>query len=154
MTLKEHYKNRLFSNLSESGPRIYVGRGEWESLTPQSDRPSFSGKDKRDERWTPPAGYTVPKSSQPFSSFLSSPKTPSTYTRVPSAERIAADAAADKAELEAKRSTTRRLLNTVHHFSREHGIQLGPEHIEGIDFTDPNIDVQSHIRTISSRLGL
>lgn len=54
-----------------------------------------------------------------------------------------------KAERENK---TRNLLATVHHFSREHGIPLRSEHIEGIDFTDPNI--QSHIRTISSRLGL
>jgi hypothetical protein len=56
------------------------------------------------------------------------------------------------AEEKAKKETTRRLLNTVHYFSREHGIQLEPKHIEGIDFSDPNF--QSHIDTVSSRLGL
>lgn len=55
-------------------------------------------------------------------------------------------------EEKTKREATRRLLNTVHHFSREHGIQLKAEHIEGIDFSDSNF--AGHIKTISSRLGI
>lgn len=45
---------------------------------------------------------------------------------------------------------TRNLLDTIHHFSREHDIELKPEHIEGIDFSNP--DIKSHIAEITRRL--
>lgn len=47
---------------------------------------------------------------------------------------------------------TRNLLDTVHHFSRNHNISLTPEHIEGLDFSNP--DIESHIKEISRRLGI
>lgn len=47
---------------------------------------------------------------------------------------------------------TQNLLDTVHHFSRNHNISLAPEHIEGLDFSNP--DIRLHIREISRRLGI
>ena len=47
---------------------------------------------------------------------------------------------------------TQNLLDTIHHFSRNHNISLSPEHIEGLDFSNP--DIRSHIREISRRLGI
>lgn len=50
-----------------------------------------------------------------------------------------------------RRARIRNLLDTVHHFSRNHGIELKPEHIEGIDFNNP--DIRLHIAEIARRLG-
>ena len=47
---------------------------------------------------------------------------------------------------------TKNLLNTVHYFSRQHGVELNAKHIEGIDFSNP--DIQSHVDAISSRLNM
>lgn len=139
MNLKEHYKNYLMKSVMESvkydehgefgstGARRYAGRGNWEPTTLR--RHSIGDIFDRDFGLAP------------------SPHTPS---HTPSRETAAAQQAAEKAAAMAEQIRVGNLLNAVHHYSRNFGISLKPEHIQGIDFSTGSLD--DHIDQISARL--
>lgn len=166
ISLKEYYKNRLLNNLVESSSSRRSDLSHFRDLI-LGREPAI---DSTVANIVEPEGKVMGRDfelmaarraatkNNAFNAVFTPIRSKSTPERTTAARwantRFVRDelpptaTAAEKA----KKETTRRLLNTVHYFSREHGIQLEPKHIEGIDFSDPNF--QSHIDTVSSRLGL
>ncbi len=136
MNLKEHYKNYLMKSVMESvkydehgefgltAAKRYAGRGNWESTTPR--RHIIGNIFDRDF------------------GLASSPRA----TR--GGVRELAQQAEEEAAGVAEQIRVGNLLNAVHHYSRNFGISLKPEHIKGIDFSTGSFD--DHIDQISERL--
>ena len=160
--LKEYYKERLDKIISEGS--MYVGRGKWEGVVPRTDEkgdrissimsvyepgyvpppvPQRQRKLGEVDLWSPALQYS--KLMRDFEER----QNPLLFRREQEAKKAAEKIEAAEAPVR-ERERVRNLLNAVHHYSRNFGIELKPEHIKGIDFSTGTFD--DHIDQITERL--
>jgi hypothetical protein len=161
ISLKEYYKERLDKIISEGS--MYVGRGKWEAVVPRTDEKGdrmSSIMSRYEPGYVPPP---VPQRQRKLGEVIWSPESelqklkdahrerenPRLFEREQEAKRAAEEIEAAEAPVR-ERGRVRNLLNAVHHYSRNFGIELKPEHIKGIDFSTGTFD--DHIDQISGRL--
>jgi len=162
ISLKEYYKERLDKIISEGS--MYVGRGKWEGLAPRTDETgermsSIMSKDEPGyvpppvpqrqrklgevDLWTPDLQL---KYLQHLQRRIDNPRL---FNHEQEAKKAAEEIEAAEAPVR-ERGRVRNLLNAVHHYSRNFGIELKPEHIKDIDFSTGKFD--DHIDQITERL--
>jgi hypothetical protein len=161
--LKEYYKERLDKIISEG--RMHVGKGEWVAVEPRvhidgeriskllanHDKPGYvpppvpqrQRKLGEVDLWSPALQYS--KLMRDFEER----QNPRLFDREQEAKKAAEEIEAAEAPVR-ERGRVRNLLNAVHHYSRNFGIELKPEHIKDIDFSTGTFD--DHIDQISGRL--
>ena len=163
MNLKEYYKNHLNELISE-GSR-YAGRGKWDAVVPRTDEMGeriSSIMSKNEPGYVPPpvpqrqrklgeVDVWTPKGLQ--LSYLQHLQrrmdNPRLFEREQEDKKAAEKVESEEAPVR-ERARVRNLLNAVHHYSRNFGIELKPEHIKGVDFSTGKFD--DHIDQISERL--
>ena len=159
MNLKEYYKERLNASLMTEGKESYklpterlYSAGSELSVA----RRAATNANNFNAFYKPLQSKNMDSPNKPPEEYLNKIQTsgrnwtptPGSYPfRFPRA-RSAEETAEDKDRVE----KTKNLLNTVHYFSRQHGVELNAKHIEGIDFSNP--DIQSHVDVISSRINM
>lgn len=170
MNLTEYFKNRLLKNLHEGkSNKIFIStdfsrennpeekfnidpidpleaeKGEDDTVANLISRKKLMGHDY--------AAYMAAKAARiadAFNARHQRPARPSGLRRPARLDPGVESSSTPTEEEIQKTLRTRNLLDTVHHFSREHGIELNAEHIAGIDFSNP--DISSHIAEITRRL--
>jgi hypothetical protein len=135
MTLKEYCKIRLEQQLNEEGERRHMGGDRWQQVMPRVDE---TGK-----RWS-----AIMAGDKPGAEDRRPPQTPSEVRKAIDARIKRNEPVRDEVQ-EAER--VHNLLNAVHHFSRNFGIQINKDHIKGIDFSTGT--AEDHIDQISQRLA-
>lgn len=163
MNLKEYYKERLNASLMTEGKESYKlpterlqSAGSDRERELSVARRAATNANNFNARYKPLQSKNMDSPNKPPEEYLNRIRTSwRNWTPTPGSRpfrspraRSVEETAEDKDRVE----KTKNLLNTVHYFSRQHGVELNAKHIEGIDFSNP--DIQSHVDAISSRLNM
>ena len=155
MNLKEYYKERLNASLMTEGKESYklpterlYSAGSELSVA----RRAATNANNFNAFYKPLQSKNMNSPNKPPEEYLNGLRTSwRNWTPTPG-NRPFRDAMPATAEDKDRVEKTKNLLNTVHYFSRQHGVELNAKHIEGIDFSNP--DIQSHVDVISSRINM
>ena len=169
MNLKEYYKQLLSEEIKKSTPQEYALIRQNLGLPPRSTTETLlysAGSDRElsvarraatnannfNAFYKPLQSKNMNSPNKPPEEYLNGLRTSwRNWTPTPG-NRPFRDAMPATAEDKERVEKTKNLLNTVHYFSRQHGVELNAKHIEGIDFSNP--DIQSHVDAISSRINM